>query len=260
MYEKHIAPSFGDIAMARLDDSLVYELQALKKSDGLSDSTVNVIVKLIRRIIGHGIKRGIIQYSPFKNIKLFKINNTRERYLSKSEISKLYELIGLDMLLILFTKIALCTGARANSILAIQKKHINFDNKSIMLKDFKRNNSYIGYMDEETYNLVSLHVKNFRANDYLVSLDGSATKYQEIYKQLTVVFKHFNKGLAKNDRANRVVIHTLRHTFASHLAIAGRSIQKIQKLMNHKDIKQTLKYAKLSPDSGRDYVEDLYKR
>ena len=62
--------------------------------------------------------------------------------------------------------------------------------------------------------------------------------------------KYFNVGLANDDRKNRVVTHTLRHTFASHLAIKGTPIYTIQKLMNHKDIKMTLRYAKLSPDSG----------
>ncbi len=28
--------------------------------------------------------------------------------------------------------------------------------------------------------------------------------------------------------------------------------------MNHKDIKMTLRYAKLSPDSGKESVQDLY--
>lgn len=259
MFEKHIEPSFGDIAIAKLEDSLIYELQSLKKADGLSDSTVNIIVKLIKRIVGFGIKRGIIHFSPFRNIKLFKINNSRLRYLSKNEISKLYELLEDDFVLKLFVKIALCTGARANSILSIQKKHIDLENRTITLKDFKRNNTYPGYLDEETFNQVQLLIEKFGMNSFIVSADGTATKYQDIYKKLTEIFKIFNQGLSKDDRANKVVIHTLRHTFASHLAIAGVSIQKIQKLMNHKDIKQTLKYAKLSPDSGRDYVEELYK-
>jgi len=56
-----------------------------------------------------------------------------------------------------------------------------------------------------------------------------------------------------------VVIHTLRHTFASQLAINGTPIFTIQKLMNHSNINMTLRYAKLSPDSGRDFVNDLYK-
>ena len=67
----------------------------------------------------------------------------------------------------------------------------------------------------------------------------------------------FNFGIDSEDRKNKVVIHTLRHTFASHLAINGTPIFTIQKLMNHKDIKMTLRYAKLSPDSGRESILKL---
>jgi len=52
-------------------------------------------------------------------------------------------------------------------------------------------------------------------------------------------------------------IYSLRHTFASHLAINGTPIFTIQKLLNHKDINMTLRYAKLVPDSGRESVKGL---
>jgi integrase len=259
MYQNHIQPSFGGVVIAKLDDSLIYELQSLKKAENKSNSTINIIVKLIKRIIGFGIAKGIINYSPFKNIKLFKINNTRLRYLSNDEISTLSSAAASDKVLDLFVKIALGTGARANSVLAIQKKDINLETRTITLQDFKRNNTYLGYLDEAAFKMVAEHIETFGANGYVVSEDGAATKYQRIYLELTKIFNQFNNGLLKDDRANRVVIHTLRHTFASHLAIAGVSIQEIQKLMNHKDIKQTLKYAKLSPDSGRKFAENLYK-
>ncbi|WP_365943733.1 tyrosine-type recombinase/integrase [Sulfurimonas sp.] len=67
--------------------------------------------------------------------------------------------------------------------------------------------------------------------------------------------KLFNKD--DIDVKYRVVIHTLRHTFASHLAINGTPIFTIQKLLNHKDIKMTLRYAKLAPDTGRDCILKL---
>ncbi len=67
----------------------------------------------------------------------------------------------------------------------------------------------------------------------------------------------FNNGLEPGDSKNRVVIHTFRHSFASNLAIKGTPIYTIQKLLNHKDINMTLRYAKLSPDSGRDMVNSI---
>lgn len=69
----------------------------------------------------------------------------------------------------------------------------------------------------------------------------------------------FNTDLNTKDRQNRVVIHSLRHTFASHLAINGTPIFTIQKLMNHKDISMTMRYAKLAPESGKESVQNLYK-
>ncbi len=73
----------------------------------------------------------------------------------------------------------------------------------------------------------------------------------------SVLDELFNKDINTNDRKNKVVFHSLRHTFASHLAINGTPIFTIQKLMNHKDIRMTLRYAKLSPESGRESIVGL---
>ena len=68
----------------------------------------------------------------------------------------------------------------------------------------------------------------------------------------------FNENIANNDTKNKVVIHTLRHTFASLLAINGTPIFTIQKLLDHKDISDTLRYAKLAPDTGKEAVKNLF--
>ena len=68
----------------------------------------------------------------------------------------------------------------------------------------------------------------------------------------------FNKNLEKNDYKRRVVNHTLRHTFASHLAINGISLFEIQKLLNHRDINMTMRYMKLSEQNKVNAVEGIY--
>lgn len=83
---------------------------------------------------------------------------------------------------------------------------------------------------------------------------SKATIQNRTAKYLT----QFNKNIKTDDRKNKVVVHTLRHTFASHLAINGTPILTIKKPMNHKDLKATMIYAKLSADSGREAVEKLY--
>jgi site-specific recombinase XerD len=54
--------------------------------------------------------------------------------------------------------------------------------------------------------------------------------------------------------------HVLRHTYASRLVMAGVDLRTVQELLGHKDIKQTLRYAHLSPSHKRAAVEALEAR
>lgn len=49
-----------------------------------------------------------------------------------------------------------------------------------------------------------------------------------------------------------VRIHDLRHSFASFLVNAGRSLYEVQKLLGHTQIKTTQRYAHLTHDTLRD--------
>ena len=51
--------------------------------------------------------------------------------------------------------------------------------------------------------------------------------------------------------------HDLRHTFASHLVMRGRTIKEVQELLGHKDIKMTMRYAHLSEQHKKDAVNSL---
>lgn len=55
----------------------------------------------------------------------------------------------------------------------------------------------------------------------------------------------------------RGTLHTLRHTFGSWLAIAGRELMEIRDLMGHRSILTTEIYAHLRPGAGRSAIDSL---
>ena len=50
------------------------------------------------------------------------------------------------------------------------------------------------------------------------------------------------------DNQPYITFHGTRHTFASHWMMNGGDLYKLQKILGHKDIKMTQRYAHLAPD------------
>ncbi|RLA84891.1 MAG: site-specific integrase [Epsilonproteobacteria bacterium] len=253
----YILPHFKDIdsidktALVKWKNYLI-NTTLIRSDDPLSIKYRNDILSLLITINNFGIKNNLTKNNFTKYIEKDKVDNARERFLSIGEIKELYSYVEEkdDITSLVFYKLALSTGGRLATVQYISKKDIDFTHKLVTLKDFKNNTTYKAFLNDKLLSLLENYTNILTANDKLFPINHER-KLRRILNDL------FNKNIEKNDTKNKAVIHTLRHTFASHLAINGTPIFTIQKLMNHRDIKMTLRYAKLSPDSGRDSVVSL---
>ena len=256
-YKNHILPFFKDYDFENISREDIYKFTntlKLKKvsrtNKPFASKTMNDILNILKAITKYGLKNDLLKNDFTKYINLFDVDNTRERFLTKEEIQILYDKTKEDETIYLFFKLALNTGARLATLQNICKKDIDLSNQLLTLKDFKNNTTYKTFLTDDLNNLLEIRIKHLEPNDKIFKTT------QEV-KARNILNDLFNIGIDSEDRKNKVVIHTLRHTFASHLAINGTPIFTIQKLMNHKDIKMTLRYAKLSPDSGREAILNL---
>lgn len=260
-YTKHLYNDLGSKSLNNISKSDIVKLQNKLLNLKLANATINDIILLGSTIFNYGIKTELHQgINPFYGFKGLKVNNDRARYLSKDDIELLKKNTKQDPILYLFVLLSVTTGARLESVLNIQKKDINLETNTINIKDLKNDNRYNGAITNEVKEILKSDLLSHKKDDYIVSYDqGMKMDKRRIQRRLSPILnKLFNSDLSPDDRVNRVVIHTLRHSFASLLAINGVPIYTIQKLMNHKDIKQTTRYAKLSPENGTNAVMSVF--
>lgn len=258
-YTTHILPFFKNYDIESITKNEIIKFinylkdkQIKNTNRNLAPKTINNILNILKAIAKYSLKNDLLKNDFTKYIALNNIDNSRERFLTQQEIKILYDETKENETDYLFFKLALNTGARLTTILNIHKKDIDFSSNFITLKDFKNNTTYKSFLTDELKNLLEVKTKNLSMNDKIFITNPE--------KRLRAILDNlFNQEINYNDRKNKIVIHSLRHTFASHLAIIGTPIFTIQKMMNHKDIKMTLRYAKLSPDCGREAVENLVK-
>ena len=252
-YTSQLKPYIGHKDLHDITKKDIIKIQT-KMAESKAPKTVNQYIQFIRSVYYYAIEEELyIGVNPAKGIKEQKIDNRRERFLTKNEVRSLLAAVKDDHQLYLFTLISLSTGARSGSILSITKKDVEISNALLTLIDSKNKTTYTGFFNGELQEILTKEVKHLKQNDNIINVPPRTLrrKMKKILDQL------FNQDLEHNDRKNRVVVHTLRHTFASQLAINGTPIFTIQKLLNHKDIKQTMRYAKLAPDSGVNMVQSM---
>jgi len=239
----------------RLDGVSPFDLERMKNDllkNDYSPATVKHCLVLIRQLYNKAASWGIYQGpNPVRGVKMPTLQNQRTRFLSHEEATELLERLKamrtLDLHDMALT--SLYTGLRAGELFNLKGYDLDFQNDIIRITDPKNKTTRHAYMTGTVKNMLQGRMPEKPAD--FVFPDANGGKIVSISQSFRRIVKElgFNNGVT--DRRQAVTFHSLRHTFASWLAIQGESILTLKEMLGHKSTAMTERYAHLVPDHKR---------
>ena len=239
------------------------------RQNKLTNTTINAIYGLIITIVNYAIREEYyIGRNPFHNKFRLPTNNIKLKYLSDEETSlflrqlkwqsESFEII--DKYVYLIGLLAVTTGGRMHTILHIRAGDIDFDNNVLHLCNFKVNEQWYesAIATDEIRDLLQKVSKGKNPNDHLFVSNRTG---KQIYRYPRVMNKILDLTVNWHRQdENRMTLRDLRNSLASNLARQGVSLSHIAKVLNHKSLASTARYAQLGSEVAIEAVRDYAKR
>ncbi len=268
-YEKIVSPTLGECDTHKITTADIQSVIDYLVDIGLAPATVRQYRGLIHSIFER-LRAVQVNGQPFftgenpvRTVKSPPVVNARDRFLTATEAEQLIARSqgkrspDLHDAIVL----ALNTGMRLGEIQRLKWQDVDLEYGFVNIKkDARRKPGGRIPLNAEAQKIFTARMARSEKQEGLVfpAQQGGAKR-----GNLTAAFKNLveelglNDGISPDDRARRIVFHSLRHTFASWLAMAGVDIYRIKDLMRHKTITMTMRYAHLIPDATRDAVNSL---
>lgn len=247
---------FGDVFVDRITWSVVERYKRERLDEGVSKTTINKELKLMKTVIRKAMESGIYK-GEMPKIELFKEKETeRVRSLTPEEAQKLIEACPEWFRPVII--FALNTGLRAGEIFSLRWENVDFEKGVIRIEKetTKTKDVYTIPMNSTVRGLLEevrreQEEKGITHGFVFTNKLGLPYKYED-----KTYGKIFRRACAKAGIKD-FRFHDLRHTFASWVAMSSRDIYAVQKLLNHKDLRMTKRYAHLTDGYLKGVVESL---
>jgi integrase len=230
---------YGSYPLRRFNTLLVEQLQTDIISKGRKPATNNKTLNILKHAFRKAVEWDMVEEEVLKRIrkvKLLRDEGMRLRYLSIEECQGLINACDCHLKPIVIT--ALNTGMRRGEILNLKWDNVDLKHGFILL-DKTKNGDRREIPINETLRMTFQSVMR-RLDIPQVFHD---LKKGKPYKAV----RHSFSSACKRAGITDFHFHDLRHTFASHLVMAGVDITTVSKLLGHKSLKMTLRYAHLTP-------------
>ncbi len=249
-YVRGLIDYFGNLTLKDITPELIHEFKKMRKSQGVKSSTINRQLTIAKRAVNIAIKEwGWNIDNPFSRVPMEK-ETPRDRWLTYEEEEALLRVS--PQWLKDFIIFAIWTGLRESNIINLKREDVDLKRRVVYIRKTKNGNPLLLPLHDKAYEVLERRLRvAYLEHEYVFT---SPTGKKIMANNLRRAFRKAVKKAGLKD----LRIHDLRHTFGTRLAQSGVDLYTIAKLLGHRDIRATQRYAHHCVDSLRAGLENLH--
>ena len=258
MILNHLVPKLGELHMGSMSPPDVAVFVELMKSQGYALGTCNRALVLLRYGFQLALRWKVagVDSNPVKEIKNLKNDNRIERFLSNEQAASLLTAVkqSKSKMLQYIVLFLIYTGARKREVLDSKWQDIDWDKKSWRIPKTKSGKVRHIPLSKAALDVITSLKSLLLGGEW--GVENTPQNFSEVTERFIFMNTRTGKAYisffyswdAARIRAGLpdLRVHDLRHSFASFLVNAGRSLYEVQELLGHADIRTTSRYAHLS--------------
>ena len=238
---------FRDVKVVGINSRLLEGYRKARLEMGNKKATVNRDVAVLRNMLNKAVEWEELNINPIAGVKQYREIPSKIMHFTDDEIEKLLNVSGERLKPIILT--ALHTGIRRAQLLSLKWSNINFENRTIYIENGKWGRWQEIPINDTLYNVL-FEMKQKSTGEYIFTKDNGEP-CGDIKKSFNTILR--KAGLKDTGKT----FHTLRHTFASRLVMAGVDLPTIKELMGHSSINTTMRYAHVDQQHKREAIDKL---
>ncbi len=237
----HLLPTFGHLQLSEITTAEVDRFKRQALDTGLKAKSVNNYLTILSKCLKTAMDWDVIEAMP--RVRLLKAPMPDFRYLSEAELQQLISAAdGVWQDAILFDA---RTGLRFSEFSALHWEDVDLEQRLVTV----RRGRVLGEFESPK----NYRIRHIRLVTEVVEMlrrrprgpTGLVFTFQDRVLSPKAASRHLH-AICKRAGSAPHGWHVLRHTFASHLAQKGASLQALQRLLGHSSMTMVLRYAHLS--------------
>ena len=273
-WEKHLRPFLAHLQPAAVDSALLRRLIEAKLSEGLSSTTVRLLILEVSGFFTDSVEQGHAAHNPVRLLPRSTRRLIRPAHDPRTTpfLERIADVRRVFLRLPEPINVAFALGAmaglRTGEILALDWQHVDLTARRIHIREsvegpLKDDESRVAPIQDALFPVLAKWRLKSGGEGRLVPpmrSDGTHCDDHTLRRHLkkallTLGLLPANDTAHDNARKRRPRLNwyrCTRHTFASHWTMAGGSIEKLKEILGHSTIQVTERYSHLRPEAFSD--------